>query len=120
MNEAPAVPGIRPAMDTLRELDEKQFLDKLAVAIHEATGSVREQMKPAKITITIDVAPATKQRMVEPVITIEAEIVSKLPKPEASKALFFIDGDGNPTTNQQRQRDLGLSIAGHDQQEGVA
>jgi hypothetical protein len=117
MEEAP-VPGIRPALDTLRELDERRFMDKLALAIHDATSAVQHLVKPAKITVTIDIAPLTKQHLSEPAITIEAEISSKLPKPDGHRALFFIDEDGNPTTKQQRQRDLGLSVAARE--EGAA
>jgi hypothetical protein len=115
MEEAP-ITGIRPALDTLRELDEKRFMDKLALAIHNATDSVRALNKPAKIQIALEIAPLTRQGLSEPVVTIEVEIIEKLPKPDGHKALFFIDEDGNPTTKQQRQRDLGLSIATHQEE----
>lgn len=104
--------AIRPALETLRILDNEQFMDKLAVAIHDATCAVQVLGKTAKISIEIVVSPLSKQNLTEPVITIEADINTKLPKPDASRAMFYIDGEGNPTTNQQRQRDLGLSIAG--------
>lgn len=104
--------NIRPAIETLRELDDRKFLDKLALAIHEATDSVVALEKKAEITIKLTISPFTKSKLAEPVITMESEIVNKLPKPDAHQALFFIDEDGNPTTKQQRQRDLGLSIAG--------
>lgn len=103
--------GVRPALDTLRELDNGQFLDKLAHAIHDATGAVRDLGRGAKITIALDFAPLTKQNLTEPVITVEAEITKKLPKPDGHQALFYIDEGGNPTTQQQRQRDLGLTVA---------
>jgi len=104
--------AIRPALDTLRELDEGRFLDKLAVAIHDAVSGVTALGKAAKVNITLEFAPLSKQNMAEPVITAEAEITTKLPKPDGHRALFYVDGDGNPTTQQQRQRDLGLSVAG--------
>lgn len=108
--------NIRPAVETLRELDSGKFLDKLALAIHEATDSVRALDKKATITVSITVAPFTKSKLAEPVITMESDIVTKLPKPDAPQALFYIDSEGNPTTQQQRQRDLGLSIAASAQQ----
>lgn len=104
--------GVRPALDTLRELDNGLFLDKLAHAIHEATGAVNALNKPARITIALDFATLTKANLTEPVITVEAEIATKLPKPDGHRALFYIDEGGNPTTQQQRQRDLGLTVAG--------
>lgn len=104
---------IRPALETLSELDEGRFMDKLAVRIHEAVNAVTTFGRPAKVTVTIDI-DTLKKNIVEPVITMEAEITTKLPKPESPKALFFVDADGNPTTKQQRQRDLGLSVAGRE------
>jgi hypothetical protein len=109
--------AIRPALDTLRELDQGRFLDKLAVAIHDAVSGVSVLGKPAKVNIAIEFAPLSKQGLSEPVITAEVELVTKLPKPDAPKAIFYIDGDGNPTTQQQRQRDLGLQVADGDHQQ---
>lgn len=103
--------AIRPALDTLRELDEGRFMDKLAVAIHDATSGVTALGKASKVTITLDFAPLSKQTLTEPVITVDAEITTKLPKPDGHKALFYVDGDGNPTTQQQRQRGLDLTVA---------
>ena len=109
MTDSP--PTVRPALETLRELDGKEFLEKLAIAIHDATVAVEQQRKSAKITITMDFATLSKTALTEPAITIEADINTKLPKPDANKSLFFIDSNGNPTTTQQRQRDLDLHIA---------
>lgn len=95
--------AIRPALETLSELDAGNFMDKLAVAIHDATSGVTTMGKKSTISITIEVAPMTKAHTVEPVITMTAEIVTKLPKPDAYQALFYVDGEGNPTTKQQRQ-----------------
>lgn len=103
--------AIRPALETLRELNGGLFMDRLAVAIHDATSAVQHLEQKAKIIITIEIAPLTKNKLKEPVIGMEADISSKLPKPEAEKDLFYIDGDGNPTTTSQRQPELGLSVA---------
>ena len=107
---------MRPALEVLRELDDQKFMDKLALALHDATQAVTHFGKPAKVNIVIDIAPLTKQGLVEPVITMESDITSKLPKPEAHKALFFIDENGEATTKQQRQREIGFSVAADEQQ----
>jgi len=111
MEEAP-IPGIRPALETLRELDEHRFMDKLAFAIRDVTDAVRALNKPGKITITLEIAPFTQKGLTEPVLTIESDITAKPPKPDSPKTLFFVDDDSNPTRQQQRQRNLGLTIAG--------
>jgi len=108
--------GIRPALETLSELDEGRFMDKLAIAIHDAVSATTVLNKSSKVVVTIELDMLSKPGMVEPVITMESDITTKLPKPDAPKALFFIDGDGNPTTKQQRQRQLGLSVAGGEPQ----
>lgn len=115
MEEVPQSP-IRPALETLRELDEARFMDKLAVAIHDAVSDVQHLGKKSTVVITLEFAPLSKAGMTEPVITAEADISAKRPKPDGHKALFFVDADGNPTTQQQRQRDLGFTVAGNAQQ----
>lgn len=109
MDAKPA--AIRPALDTLRELDNGLFLDKLAAAIHEATGAVSYYNRAGKISISIKIAPLTKSNLTEPVITMKAKIDTDLPEPDENAALFYVDGGGNPTTQQQRQRELGLTVA---------
>jgi hypothetical protein len=107
---------MRPALEVLRELDDTKFMDKLALHLHDGTQAVRQFGRPAKITISIEIAPLTKQGLTEPVITMESDISSKLPKPEAHKALFFIDENGEATTKQTRQREIGFSVAGAEQE----
>jgi hypothetical protein len=86
MNQESSPSAIRPALDTLRELDDGRFLDKLAVQIHDAVSAVTVLGKAARVSIAIDIAPLTKQGLSEPVITMETEITTKLPKPEAPRA----------------------------------
>jgi len=103
---------IRPALETLTVLDNEQFLDKLALAIHDVSNSVKALGKAGKINIEIVVAPLSKTGLIEPVVTMESEITTKPPKPDAPKSIFFFDEDGNTTTQQQRQRGLDLTVAG--------
>lgn len=104
--------AIRPALETLRELDSGMLLDKLAIAIHDATNAVQYLGKKATITLTIEVAQLSNKGIKEPVICMEGEVSSKLPKPDTEKTIFYIDNDGNPTTQRQvRQPELGLSVA---------
>lgn len=111
---------MRPALEVLRELDEGKFMDKLALHIHDATQAVTAFGKAAKVSVTIEIAPLTKQGFIEPVITMESDITSKLPKPDAHKALFFIDENGEATTQQQRQREIGFTVAGSEKQGAAA
>lgn len=103
--------AIRPALEILDALDNRMFLEKLALSLHNATGDVIALGKPAKIIITLTVDMFSTKGMTEPVLTVEADINEKFPKPDPNLALFYADSDGNLTVNQQRQRGLDLSIA---------
>lgn len=107
----PATTSIRPALETLRELDDRMFLDRLALQIHDATDAVRAMGRPAKLTITLDIKPLKNQRVVEPIITITAEIAAKLPQPEPMESIFYIDENGNPTKHQPKEKQPSLGIA---------
>ena len=56
---------IRPALETLRVLDNENFMDKLALAIHDVSNSVRALGKAGKITVDLTVAPLSKSGLVE-------------------------------------------------------
>lgn len=106
--------AIRPALETLRELPG--VLDQVAIGIHNAMAAVREHQKPAKIVLTITIDPWKDKstKLIDEPVLIAGEVETKLPKHEPPKALFYSDDDGNPTRQQKRQPDLGLSIAGAD------
>lgn len=108
--------SIRPSIEVLRELDGKLFLEKLALSLHNATADVVALGKPAKIIVTLTLEQFSSKGMAEPVITIQAEINERFPKPDPNVAIFYIDIDGNPVVTQQRQRGLDLSIAVPDAQ----
>jgi len=107
--------AIRPGIDTLRELRDGQVLDEFSMHLHDAVSAVQALGKPAEVSITIKVKPFSKTRVMNPALAFEAEVTSKLPKPDREGDIFFVDDNGNPTRNQTRQSDLtGLKIAGDD------
>lgn len=106
---------IRPAQVTLNALNGGATMTELAQAIHDATGAVRGQNKPATVTLTISFEPmkGVAAGLKEAPLLARAEIATKLPKPELPTTLFYVDDDGNPTQQAPaRQPALGLSIAG--------
>jgi len=102
---------IRPALETLDRLDGGKLLDKLAVAINEATGATRFLGKKSRVTVTLDIALLTQQHVAEPAINITAEVSTKLPKSQPEGAIFFVDEENNPTSTTTRQRDLDIRVA---------
>lgn len=106
--------AIRPAVDTLRELQGGAVLDKLAIALKETTEAVKCLTQPGTVTLTITIEPWKKQGapLTDAPVMFRAEVKSKPPKPEEPADIFFVDESGNPTKEQKpRQRDLGLTIA---------
>lgn len=107
---------IKPAQITLNALRDGQIMNELAAAIHEATCAVRDHNKPAEITLTIRLKPlkGVSAGLKESPIAAEAEVSTKLPKPDLPTTLFYIDGEGNPTQSAPgRQSGLGLTVAQH-------
>lgn len=102
---------VRPAIETLQHLDGTKLLDKLGLAIQEATSATTHLGKKSSITITIDFALLTQKGLTEPALSITGEINTKLAKPDPEAAIFFTDEDGNPTRNATRQREMNISIA---------
>jgi len=104
--------NIRPAQAILNELQDGQALNQLAQAFHDSIAAVREHGKPATVTFTVTVGTLEGQHnLVEPPIIMTADVTTKLPKAKPPATIFFVDHDGNPTRNQTRQQDLGLTIA---------
>lgn len=108
---------MRSAMSILPELREGRAMVELSEHIHLAIAAVREHGKAAKVTLEITIAPlrGDAEKLVEAPLTFTAEAYSKLPEPDPEKTLMFVDNDGNPTRNPaERQKDLGLTVAGSD------
>lgn len=107
------MPQIKPAQATLNSLEDGQIMNKLAQAIHDATVSVRDEGKPAEVTLKIRFEPMKEvaRGLKEAPIIAEAEVTTKLPKPDLPQTLYYLDEDGNPTRSApERQPELGLSV----------
>jgi len=103
--------NIRPAQATLNELRDGTVMNELAVAIHDAMAAVGEHNKAATVNLSITIRPLGTKG-VSGAFEMLADVSTKLPKAEPPSTLFFKDADGNPSRQQDRQRDLpGLSIA---------
>ena len=62
--------------------------------------------------LEITVSPfKEKAKFIEAPVVFQADVDTKLPKPEAPATLLFVDEDGNPSPNQARQRELDIRAA---------
>lgn len=104
---------IRPAVAILNEIRDGVALEELAVAFHDCIANVREHGKPNTITIifTIGTLGESQHKLVVPPVVVTAEVKTKLYEPKPPATIFFVDQDGNPVRQQQRQPDLDLKIA---------
>lgn len=98
------------ALQTLQELDEGRLLATLQNAFHDAAAAVKQHGKAATITVKITVTPVSVNNLIEQPITMDADVIVKLPK-DLPKTIFFIDADGNPT-RIATQRQTGLAGIG--------
>lgn len=106
---------IRPAIDTLRALKDGVTIDRLAFEINSACNAVTQLGKPAEVTLKIRIRPYSGKgtKLKEPPILMDAEITTKLPKPDSEATIFFVDDDGNPVqTPPRKDPELDLHIAG--------
>ena len=104
--------NVRPALETLDRLDGGKLLDRLALAINEATSATTALGKKSRVIINIDIALLTQQKVAEPAICITGSVSTKVPKSTPESTIFFVDADGNPSNNSTpRQRDLEIRVA---------
>lgn len=104
--------NIRSATSILTELRDGQVITELSGAIHDALMAVKEHNKPAEVVLRLSIKPFTNTSLVEPAITLTAEVEKKLPKDVPPSTLFFIGDDGNPSRNPTRQDKLPFTVAG--------
>ena len=101
---------IKSAQATLNELRDGHVLNELAQSIHNAMKAVATFRKPAEITLSITIKPLGNEGVSDAVEFI-AEVTEKLPKAKPPSTLFFVDGDGNPSKQRDKQPDLsGLNV----------
>jgi hypothetical protein len=104
------MPNIRPAQATLNELRDGQVMVELAQGIHDAIGAAQYHRKEAKVVLTITFAPMGTQGVSNAVEVIGC-VDTKLPKIAPPSTLMFLDLEGNPSRQQDRQTEIPFSIA---------
>lgn len=76
--------------------------EEISAEFHTLLDSVREHGKKGSLTITLVVEPPANGVESAP-LPIGVESAVKAPKATAPKALYFLDGDGNPIREDPRQ-----------------
>ena len=100
-----------PVSNTFDSLMRNQrggdFQNEVSRAVMEAVQAVKEQRKPATVTIKLVMKPANADVSA---MSVTDEVVVKLPKPEKANSLFFTTDENLLVTDNPRQRKLEFSI----------
>ena len=102
--------NIRPAQATLNELRDGQVMIELAASIHEAINAAQHHRKESQVVLTITFAPMGTQG-VSNALEVIGVVDTKLPKLAPPSTLMFLDVEGNPSRQQDRQTEMPFSIA---------
>ncbi|MEU0087225.1 hypothetical protein [Streptomyces sp. NPDC006274] len=92
---------VRPFAEFLQEQAGGTLHTELSEKLHDLVQAVQETGKGGSITLKIDVKPipGTDGRT----LTVTDAVVTKLPKTERPKSIFFIDDDMNLSRTDPRQ-----------------
>lgn len=102
--------GIRQITDVLREQGGGALIDEFSAEYNKLVRAVRKTGKGGEITLKLKVKPAAKNNA--DMVTIEDDVVSKLPRPDRFATLAYTTPEGNTQLRNPVQPDLaGLSVA---------
>ena len=94
----------RPFIDVLREMERGRLLVALDEQLGELVRACDEFGKPGSLLLKIELKPG--EHMDAPVVTAQASIDLKPPKPRRDGTLFFTDDFGNLSRRDPRQVDI--------------
>jgi hypothetical protein len=97
--------AIRSAQETLCSLNSGATMNEIAQALYDASQSVKDTNKAAKVTIEITVKPVRETRLKDHPINMTAKVTTKLPQ-ELPATLYFVDDKGPTTQSTPRQPSL--------------
>jgi hypothetical protein len=95
----------RPFFDTAREIRRGQFLEDCADELQKAVRAVDETGKPAKLTVTLTIKPASKG---QGAYVISDKVAAKLPELPVGETIMFGTPEGNLQARDPRQAEMEL------------
>lgn len=98
--------AVRPFMDFLREQRAGELQDELSQELNNVVAQVERMGKKGTITLTIEVAPVSKEMSGQ--VVVRDSIVVKLPKAARPPTLFFTTPENNLSRKDFRQNELEL------------
>lgn len=92
-------------LDVLSQIRGGAALTDAARDLRELVQAVRETGKGGKLSFTITVEP---DKADETVVTLQPDVILKLPKKARASGIFYMDQHGNLTREDPRQIELEL------------
>lgn len=97
----------RPFFETLRELRAGRTLEELQDSLAQVVTAVQTTNKPGELVLKLRVRPPRKGQ--HTYVSIEDDIVTKVPKSDREDTIFFPLADGSLSRQDPSQLRLGLS-----------
>lgn len=95
----------RAIFDTLREIRAGALLNEATDALAELVRAVADTGKGGEIAIRVKLKPAGRGSAT---IVVDADVDTKIPKPDREVSFFFPTKDGSLTKQDPNQMPLGL------------
>jgi ACT domain-containing protein len=104
--------NVRPVVDTLREINDGQFIDELSDAFNGLVASIKHHKKKGELTLKLAITPLANTD--GEVVTITPQVSVKAPK-QVVNTLFYVTDENNVQKRNPRQSDLpGLEVVDKD------
>jgi hypothetical protein len=93
----------------LADVRHGQVLDELKTALNNVVSGVKATGKKGRMTLEIEIAPASKGEKGDNIPTyITARVSEKVPKPDVRPAIYFTTADNRLQRNNPAQKELEL------------
>lgn len=95
----------RPFFDTARDIRRGGLLEDCADELQKVVKAVEETGKPAKLTITLTVKPASKA---QGAVVISDKVKATLPELPVGETILFVTPECNLVANDPSQKEIDL------------
>lgn len=103
-------------LDVLSQIRGGAALTDAARDLQELVQAVRDTGKAGKLTFSITVEP---DKADEGVVTLQPDVILKLPKKARAKGIFYMDRHGNLTREDPRQIEMALQKKAELEEQGA-
>ena len=100
--------------ETILQMNNGATVAELGEALEKVVAAVRAAGKSGTVTLTVKVAPASKNST--DVLMVESQVRTKLPEPERGMTIFYATEENRLVRNDPKQQQLPLRVVDIDVQ----